>query len=224
MKKTYPIRVNPRKSASSIRVKSASNRQRGATCPSPLHFWHQRHEKNISHPRKSALNPRKSASSIRVKSASSSASPIRVNPRPPSALNPRQIGNVGRRARRPYIFGINAMKKTYPIRVNPRYIRVHPRPPSASSIRVKSASNRQRGATCPSPLHFWHQRHEKNISHPRKSALHPRSSASSSASSIRVKSASNRQRGATCPSPLHFWHQRHEKTYPIRVNPRPPSA
>jgi hypothetical protein len=39
----------------------------------------------------------------------------------------------GRRARRPYIFDINAMKKTYPIRENPR---PHPRPPSASPIRV----------------------------------------------------------------------------------------
>jgi hypothetical protein len=41
----------------------------------------------------------------------------------------------GRRARRPYIFDINAMKKTYPIREKSAYIRVLPRPQSAQ-IRV----------------------------------------------------------------------------------------
>jgi hypothetical protein len=82
----------------------------------------------------------------------------------------------GRRARRPYIFGINAMKKNIPnprkSALNPRKIRVNPRPQSAiirvnhhgrmdiSCVRwIFSASDGyfgNAGATCQSPLQYHH--------------------------------------------------------------------
>jgi hypothetical protein len=69
--------------------------------------------------------------------------PIRENPRPPSApsWSNGYFGNLGRRARRPYIFGINAMKKTDP---HPRKSALHPRKSAfpIREIRVKSAKIR----------------------------------------------------------------------------------